>query len=179
MHPFIKLAQESIITYLATGQLLPTPSPLPPQLQPPGAVFVTIYAADGQLRGCRGTITPTELTLADAIIKTAVASAIDDPRFPPMALPETAGMQLKIDLLSPMEPVADISTLNEKIYGVLIQSPSGRRRGLLLPDIEAVQNVPHQLQLVRRKAGMLPDEPADLFRFTVTRFQADTPWEQA
>ncbi len=177
MHPFIKLAQESIITYLATGQFLATPSPLPPALQPPGAVFVTIYSAAGQLRGCRGTITPTEPTLAEAIIKTAVASAVDDPRFPPMTLADTAGMQLKIDLLSPMEPVTDVATLNEKIYGVLIQS--GRRRGLLLPDIDAVLNVPHQLQLVRRKAGLGPNEPAELFRFTVTRFQADTPWEQA
>lgn len=179
MHPFIELAQESIIIYLATGQLLATPSPLPPQLQQPGAVFVTISDANGQLRGCRGTISPTEPTLAEAIIKTAVASATDDPRFPPMTLSETAGMQLKVDLLSPMEPVTDISTLNEKIYGVLIQSQSGRRRGLLLPDIDAVENVPHQLQLVRRKAGMSPDEPAELFRFTVTRFQADTPWEPA
>jgi hypothetical protein len=178
MHPFIKLAQESIINYLATGQLLAAPSPLPPQLQQPGAVFVTIYAAGGQLRGCRGTIVPTEPTLADAIIKTAVASATDDPRFPPMTLAETAAMQLKIDLLSPMEPVADVATLNEKIYGVLIQSPSGQRRGLLLPNIDAVDSVPHQLQLVRRKAGMSPDEPSELFRFTVTRFQADTPWEQ-
>ena len=175
MHPFISLAQESIITYLATGQILATPANLPPSLQEPGAVFVTIFAANGQLRGCRGTIGPTEPTLADAIVKTAVASATDDPRFPSMTLPETSGMQLKIDLLGPMEPITDIAMLDEKIYGVLIQADD--HRGLLLPNIAAVDSVARQLEIVRRKAGLAPNAPAQLFRFTVTRFQADTPWE--
>jgi AmmeMemoRadiSam system protein A len=176
MHYFIMLAQEAIKTYLSTGQVVTPPVKLPACLQTPGAVFVSLHTATGQLRGCRGTLTPTEPTLAEAIIKTAIASATDDPRFPPMLLPEMNGLQIKIDVLSPLEPVTDISLLDEKVYGVVIKA--GSRRAVLLPDIAAVDSVSRQLEMVRRKAGIGFDEPADLFRFTVTRYDALTPWKE-
>lgn len=168
-HPFVILARRAIKTYLATGQISARPEPLPREMLQPGAVFVSLHLANGLLRGCRGTITPTEPTLADAIIKTAVASATDDPRFVPMTLAEMEGLDIKVDVLSPLEAVSDLSELDEKKYGVLIQS--GSRRALLLPDIQAVDSVPRQLELVRKKAGLSPDEPAELYRFTVTRYQ--------
>jgi AMMECR1 domain-containing protein len=86
-----------------------------------------------------------------------------------MTLAEIAGLQVKVDILSPMEPVTDVGALNVRTYGVLIQS--GKRRALLLPDIEMVQSVDQQLALVRRKAGLSPEEPAQLYRFTVIRHQ--------
>ncbi|MBN1219339.1 MAG: AmmeMemoRadiSam system protein A [Anaerolineae bacterium] len=171
MQSFVKLAYQAIELFLRTGQTLSLPDPLPKEMAEPGAVFVSLHTADGQLRGCRGTITPTEPNLAEAIIHTAIASATDDPRFPPMVLSELGGLEIKVDVLSEMEPVSDPSELDEKVYGVLIQA--GYRRALLLPDIAAVDSVPRQLELVRRKAGIGPDEPADLFRFTVTRHTRD------
>lgn len=171
MHPFIALAYEAIAHYLQTGQVIAAPQPLPEDMAQPGAVFVSLHLADGSLRGCRGTIVPTEPNLAEAIIHTAIASATDDPRFVPMCLQELEGLDIKVDVLSPMEPVSDISQLDEKVYGVLIKS--GRRRALLLPDIPMVDSVARQLELVRLKAGLLPDEPAELYRFTVTRYQQD------
>ena len=168
MHSFITLAHNAIASYLQTGEVILPPRPLPENMIEPGAVFVSLHTADGSLRGCRGTITPTEPSLAEAIIRTAIASAVDDPRFPPMALSEMTGLDIKVDVLSPLEPVQDISELDEKIYGVVIKA--GRRRGLLLPDIPAVDSVPRQLELVRRKAGLSASEPAELYRFTVTRY---------
>lgn len=168
-HLFIHLAYQAIETYLKSGQMIAPPQPLPPELKDQGAVFVSLHLADGRLRGCRGTITPTQPNLAEAVIRTAIASATDDPRFPPMTAAELPGLQVKVDVLSPMEPVSDPSQLNEKIYGVLIQS--GYRRALLLPDIPSVDSVPRQLDLVRLKAGLSPTEPAELYRFTVTRYQ--------
>jgi hypothetical protein len=171
-HPFIRLAYQAIETYLTTGQIIAPPRPLPVELAEPGAVFVSLHLADGRLRGCRGTTTPTQPNLAEAIIHTAIASAIDDPRFPPMTAAELPGLQVKVDVLSPMEPVTDPSQLDEKIYGVFIQSDY--RRALLLPDIPSVDSVPRQLELVRLKAGLSPGEPAELFRFTVTRYQEES-----
>ncbi len=171
MHPFIALAFQAIAHYLQTGQIIPTPHPLPEEMAQPGAVFVSLHLADGSLRGCRGTIVPTEPNLAEAIIHTAIASATDDPRFVPMRPHELEGLDIKVDVLSPMEPVSDISQLDEKVYGVLIKSD--RRRALLLPDIPMVDSVARQLELVRHKAGLLPDEPAELYRFTVTRYQQE------
>lgn len=170
-HLFIRLACQAIETYLITGQTIAPPRPLPPELEDQGAVFVSLHLADGRLRGCRGTIAPTQPNLAEAIIHTAIASATDDPRFPPMTAAELPGLQVKVDVLSPMEPVTDLSQLDEKTYGVLIQS--GYNRALLLPDIPAVDSVARQLELVRRKAGLSPAEPAELYRFTVTRYQEE------
>ena len=128
MHPFIALASQAIETYLKTGQQPALPTPLPAELLEPAAVFVSLHLANGRLRGCRGTITPTQPTLAEAIIHTAIASATDDPRFPPMTQMELPGLQVKVDVLSPLQPVTDMSQLDEKVYGVFIQS--GQRRAL-------------------------------------------------
>jgi AmmeMemoRadiSam system protein A len=167
----VALAYQAVETYLKTNQILPPPDPLPPDMAGPGAVFVSLHAADGLLRGCRGTIIPTEPNLATAIIQTAIASATDDPRFPPMTAAELDGLDIKVDVLGELEPVTDVNTqLDEKIYGVVMQS--GWRRALLLPDIESVDSVPRQLEVVRRKAGIGPDEPVELYRFTVTRYKA-------
>jgi AmmeMemoRadiSam system protein A len=169
VHPYIELARQAIETYLATGQIITPPDPMPADMARPGVVFVSLHQADGTLRGCRGTIRPTEPTLAEAIIKTAIASATDDPRFQPVALSEMDGMKLKVDVLSPLEPVTELSQLDEKVYGVLMQS--NQRRALLLPDIAAVDSVSRQLELVRRKAGIGTNEPVELYRFTVTRYE--------
>lgn len=173
MHPIILLAQQSIQKYLEMGQTLAVPADLPPTMREPRAVFVTLHTASGLLRGCRGTLTPTEPTLAEAVIKTAIASATDDPRFPPMTLSEMAGLQIKVDVLSPLEPVTDTRTLDEKIYGVVVQS--GQRRAVLLPNIAGVDSVARQLELVRKKAGIGPNEPVTWYRFTVTRYHANSP----
>lgn len=169
MHPFITLAHRAIEAYLKTGQIIAAPAPLPDNMAVPNPLFVSLHSADGALRGCRGTLTPTQTNLAETIIQTAIASAVDDPRFTPMRPDELEGLDVKIDLLSPMEPVTDINELDEKVYGVLIQA--GQRRALLLPDIPMVDSVSHQLELVRRKAGLSPHEPAQLYRFTVTRYE--------
>lgn len=169
MHPFVELAKQAIETFVKTGQAISVPEPLPAEMAEPGAVFVSLHLPDGQLRGCRGTITPTEENLAQAIIKTAIASAVDDPRFLPLQAAELPGLQVKVDVLSPLEPVSDISELDEKKYGVVIQS--GRRRALLLPDIPVITSVARQLQAVRQKAGLGGSEPAELYRFTVQRYQ--------
>ena len=171
MNSLVALAYQAIETYLTKGQTMSPPDPLPDNMAESRAVFVSLHRDDGMLRGCRGTISPTEPNLAQAIINTAIASATDDPRFPPMSIDELDGLDVKVDVLSDMDPVSDTSELDEKKYGVVIQS--GYRRALLLPDIAAVESVPHQLELVRRKAGIGPDEPVELYRFTVTRYTMD------
>jgi AmmeMemoRadiSam system protein A len=171
VNAYVTLAWQAIENYLKKGQTIPAPDPLPDDMTESRAVFVSLHAAGGMLRGCRGTISPTERNLAEAIINTAIASATDDPRFPPMTPSELDGLDVKVDVLSELEPVKDESELDEKVYGVVIKS--GYRRALLLPDIAVVKNVPHQLELVRRKAGIGPNEPAELYRFTVTRYTMD------
>jgi len=54
-----------------------------------------------------------------------------------------------------------------KKYGVIVSS--GRRRGLLLPDLDGVDTVDEQVAIAMRKAGIREGEPVSLERFEVTR----------
>ncbi len=47
---------------------------------------------------------------------------------------------------------------------------AGVRRGVLLPDLAGVDTVDRQLGIALQKAGIAPDEPYAIERFTVDRF---------
>jgi MEMO1 family protein len=163
--PWVKLAMQAVHTYILSGRVLPVPIPLPPELASRAGVFVSIKKS-GQLRGCIGTFSPTQGTMAQEIIINAIKSASEDPRFPPIAETEFAGLTFSVDVLSEPE-VCTEDQLDPALFGVIVQR--GWRRGLLLPDLEGVESVEEQLAIARRKARIAPDEPVHLQRFTVER----------
>ena len=57
--------------------------------------------------------------------------------------------------------------MDVKRYGVIVSS--GRRRGLLLPDLDGVDTPERQVDIARRKAGIGPNEKVKLQRFEVVR----------
>jgi AMMECR1 domain-containing protein len=59
-----------------------------------------------------------------------------------------------------------IEDLDPKRYGVI--TSSGWRRGLLLPDLEGVEDVMDQVRIAMQKAGIRPDEPCSYERFRST-----------
>ena len=67
----------------------------------------------------------------------------------------------------PSEPVSSLDELDPKVYGVIVSK--GRRRGLLLPDLEGIESPAEQVEIARRKAGIGPDEDIQLERFEVKR----------
>ena len=48
---------------------------------------------------------------------------------------------------------------------------SGYRRGLLLPNIEGIDDVSTQVEIALKKAGIRPDESYELERFEVIRHE--------
>jgi len=72
-------------------------------------------------------------------------------------------------VLTQPEPVEGESQLDPKKYGVIVEA--GRRRGLLLPDLEGVDSVDKQIDICRQKAGISPAEPVRLYRFQVRRYR--------
>lgn len=122
----------------------------------------------GDLRGCIGTFEPTRSNLAEEIVSNAISSCSRDPRFEPVREGELDQLEVSVDVLGEPEPVADESKLDPREYGVIVRS--GRRLGLLLPDLEGVNTVEEQLDIARRKAGIGPREPVELFRFKVRRY---------
>ncbi|MGH9373305.1 MAG: AmmeMemoRadiSam system protein A [Vicinamibacterales bacterium] len=165
----LDLARASI-TANVSGQ-----DPLEPgALELPDAtgVFVTIRRR-GALRGCLGTL-QNRLGLAREVVRCAVDSAKDDPRFPPVAAGELSELELEISVLGPLEaiePRADTFTLG--VHGLVVEA--GVRRGLLLPQV-AIEWGWTAEQFLRQtcvKAGLPPDawqNGARIYRFPAEVF---------
>ncbi|MBM4129018.1 MAG: AmmeMemoRadiSam system protein A [Nitrospira sp.] len=168
MHPIVELAKKSIETYVRESRIIEPPEPLPPEMSERAGVFVCIKK-HGQLRGCIGTITPCQANLAMEVIKNAISSAMQDPRFDFVRMDELEELDYSVDVLSHPQKIEDLNELDPKRYGVIVAS--GGRRGVLLPDLEGVDTVEEQLRITRMKAGILPDEDVEIYRFEVKRYR--------
>src|SRR5438128_675466 len=156
------LGRQAIETYLRTRRLIEPPQPIPLDLQAPSAVFVSLYK-DGELRGCVGSVHPTESTAAHELIRYLVASAVRDPRFEPVRLDEVSTLRIKVQLLDRPEAIADISELNPQTHGIIVRR--GDRQALLLPGIEGIDTPEQQLRAACDKAGISYNAPLELERF--------------
>jgi MEMO1 family protein len=155
------LGRRAIDTYLRTRRLIEPPQPIPLELRAPSAVFVSLYKG-GELRGCVGSVHPTEATAAHELIRYAVASALRDPRFDPVGLDEVGALTIKVQLLDAAEPT-DISGLNPQTHGIIVRA--GDRQALLLPGIEGIDTAEQQLRAACDKAGINRNAPLELERF--------------
>jgi AmmeMemoRadiSam system protein A len=171
-HPLVQLARKTIETYL-TRHTRPSPPQEPtPEMKSRAGAFVTLHR-HGQLRGCIGTIQPTQDNLAQEVIENAIAAATRDPRFPPLGADELADLDVKVDVMGQPEPVDSVADLDPRRYGLIVESARQPwKRGLLLPDLEGIDTAEKQLYWTRyHKAGITdPDEPIKMYRFEVRRY---------
>lgn len=166
-HPLVQLARQTITTYVKEGKKIEPPSKLTPEMKQAAGVFVSLHR-QGQLRGCIGTFRPISDSTAQEIIRNAIESSTQDPRFPPVRPDELADLEISVDVLGEPEAVKSINELDAKKYGVIVKS--GAKRGLLLPDLPGVNTPEEQIAICRRKAWIDDDERIELFRFEVRRF---------
>ena len=96
-----------------------------------------------------------------------MSSGTEDPRFPPVEKEELDTLVYSVDVLGAPEPVSSPGELDVKKYGVIVTK--GRKRGLLLPDLEGVDTVEEQIAIARRKAGIGEEDTVTLERFEVIR----------
>jgi len=167
MHPLVRLAKQTIESYVR-DRTIPRPQELTPEMMESAGVFVSLKVG-GMLRGCIGTFEPTKENVAEEIITNAISSATRDPRFPRVTPGELADLEYSVDVLTAPRPVESEAELDTKRYGVIVKS--GSRRGLLLPDLEGVDTVRHQIEICRSKAGIKPQEQVQLYRFEVKRYR--------
>lgn len=162
----VSLARASLTAAVTGQQALDRVNLSDPALPARAGAFVTLHRG-GELRGCIGTIAPTQPTLALEVARNAVSAALHDPRFSPLTAPELDDLDISVDVLG--EPEAcTIADLDPKRYGVIVSS--GFARGLLLPDLEGVDTVADQVAIATRKAGITPGSAVTLERFTVDRY---------
>jgi len=168
MSPLAKLAENAIETFIKEDKTPQPPPQLTPEMKQKAGVFVSIHKL-GQLRGCIGTFEPQQENVAQETIINAVSAATRDPRFPSVAPSELKDLDYKVDVLTKPKEVASKEQLDPKKYGVIVEC--GFRKGLLLPDLEGVDSVDHQISICCQKAGISPDEPIKLYRFEVKRYK--------
>ena len=165
----VRIAKASLSYLMEHGKVLPAFSePVPAELKQPAGVFVSLKK-QGQLRGCIGTILPTQPDAATEIIRNAVSAATADPRFPRVQPQELAELEISVDILTPPELIESLSELDPRRYGVIVRR--GNRSGLLLPDLDGVDTVAEQVDIACRKAGIHPAEPLEMYRFEVIRYK--------
>ena len=172
--PFVRLARLTVESYLQ-GKDLPDALAF---LAGSGEEFYKVGSRkagafvsikkNGQLRGCIGTIFPTQPSFAEEIKHNAIAAAFQDPRFEPVQVEELPDLVYSVDRLEMPEPVSGPEALDPKKYGVIVRR--GHKTGLLLPDLDGVETVEEQLAIAKQKAGIGRNEEVELERFTVTRY---------
>ncbi len=167
---YIRLARKTIETYILNGKILDLPKNIDQEMTAQKAgVFVSIKE-DGRLRGCIGTIQAVQDSIAEEIIANAVSASTKDPRFSPIEPWELERLSISVDVLGEKEKIASPDQLDPTRYGVIVTK--GRKRGLLLPNLEGIDTVEDQIAIAKRKAGIAEEEPVELERFKVIRHEA-------
>lgn len=166
-HPLVQLARKTIEAYVTKGTIIRPPEQLTEEMRKRAGVFVSLHKF-GELRGCIGTIEPVQANVAEEVIANAISAATRDPRFTPVRPEELPDLEISVDVLTEPEPISSLAELDPKIYGVIVES--GRRRGLLLPDLEGVDTARQQVDIALRKAWINPNERYKMYRFRVVRY---------
>ena len=183
----IRLARNTVKTYLETGKVVKAPENTPNKLFENCGVFVTINSLKGgekKLRGCIGYPYPTS-PLVEAVIDSAVSAATRDPRFYPLSLVELGNVVFEVSVLTPPEAV---EVENPKEYlanikvgedGLIVEK--GFNKGLLLPQVPVEWEWCAEEFLCQCcvKAGLPPDswltKDAKIYKFQAIIFEEETP----
>lgn len=152
----LRIARESIAAVLE-GRSAPSDPPTDdPDLSRPSGAFVSLHTAGGELRGCIGSIAAVA-PLARAVSSSAVNAAFRDPRFFPVRREELPALHIEISVMSPLEPVVDVGTIEVGRDGLIVQRNGNA--GLLLPQVAGERGWDRETFLDQTciKAGLSPD----------------------
>jgi len=121
--------------------------------------FVTLKR-NGRLRSCCGAMSAS-VGLAQAVFHAAIRSAVDDHRFPPVAVSELEFLDLDVWVLHSHQNVTVVGEARRDVVVIGkhgLQIAAGERRGLLLPGVAVEHQLDAEafLQQVCLKAGLPP-----------------------
>ena len=179
----VKTARSAVIEYLKTGKRLSLLENFKSKFSYNSGVFVTLNKA-GDLRGCIGFPTP-ERKLYQSLVDAAIASATEDPRFPPLRYEELSDISFEVTVLTPPEEIGVDNTLEypTKIRvgrdGLIVRWEFGS--GLLLPQVpvEYGWNEEEFLNHTCEKAGAPQDcwkrKSTKILRFEGIVFKETSP----
>ncbi|MCX6764752.1 MAG: AmmeMemoRadiSam system protein A [Candidatus Nealsonbacteria bacterium] len=186
MHPLVLLAKSAIENYIENNKIISIPSDFPKEyLKRKAGVFVTIMKQK-KLRGCIGTYLATKENIAEEVIENAITAATQDHRFGKIKKEELLLLSYVVYILGTPEIITDLKELNPKKYGIIIKNiPSllsekkdaifddwpRAKSGLLLPDLEGIDNSEEQIDIACQKAGIDPErEGITIYKFSAEKY---------
>jgi len=110
---------------------------MPARVREEGASFITL-TIHGNLRGCIGALEPYQPLVLD-VQEHAIAAALEDPRFPPVAPNELDKIDIEISRLTMPKNLAYtdaedlLAKLHPQVDGVILRD--GSRRATFLPQV--------------------------------------------
>ncbi len=127
-----KIARKSIQSLLFHDKkYVPDGSEMSPALKKTYGAFVTLKI-NGNLRGCIGRFISSE-PLYKVVSESAVSSAFEDPRFPPLTKQEYEKTEMEITVLGPLRKIQNINEIILGKTGIYIKK--GSRAGTMLPQV--------------------------------------------
>ena len=163
---YVLLARKTIYEYIKNNKIIDINDIDNELLDNKAGVFVSIHKIN-DLRGCIGTISSTTDCIAKEIINNAISASTKDFRFDPIREDELDYLEINVDVLLEPEIILDKNMLDVKKYGVIVSC--GNKRGLLLPDIDGIDNIDQQIDIAMRKGNIRKDDNYILERFEVIR----------
>jgi len=169
----LKIAKDAVELFVASGETKKIDVKEPMLNQRLGA-FVTLRE-EGELRGCIGRFSPTDIPLYEVVQQMAISAATKDFRFKPVSKGELKSLSYEISVLSPLQRVANPGDIVLRRDGVKIVK--GQNSGVFLPQvaIETGWNFnKFMAELCTQKAGLEPfcwkDKETELYTFTAQVF---------
>jgi uncharacterized protein (TIGR00296 family) len=183
----VKLARKAVEEYLKNGKIISVPKDVSPKLMEHCGVFVTLnsfYQGKKGLRGCIGFPYPTT-SLTRAVIESAINSATQDPRFPPVSIDELDHTVFEVSVLTPPQlvkaekPTDYSSKIKVGQDGLIVER--SYYKGLLLPQVPVEWNWEEEEFLCQccMKAGLSPDswllKDTKIYKFQAIIYEETAP----
>jgi len=164
---FVRWARMILESYVKGEKAPELPAEMDMLSRQKAGAFVSLKK-NGQLRGCIGTISPIYDNLEKEIASNAISAGTRDSRFLSVDEGELNQLTYSVDILGEAEECSR-EDLDPSKYGVIVST--GRKRGLLLPDLEGVDTVDKQLSIALQKGGISPQDNYKIERFEVKRYK--------
>jgi len=183
----VRLARRAVKERLKKGKATEVPKDIPQKLMEHCGVFVTLNSfrhGKRELRGCIGFPYATT-PLARAVIESAINSATQDPRFPPVSFEELDQILFEVSVLTPPQPInvekpQDYpSEIRVGQDGLIVEK--SYYKGLLLPQVPVEWNWDEEEFLCHccLKAGLPPDcwltKGTKIYKFQAIIFEETSP----
>jgi len=175
----VKTARNAVKNYLLKGDT--GNFKFPEKFERKSGVFTTITSfPNNELRGCIGFPEPV-MPLKDALIKSAIYAATEDPRFPPLEKYELEKVIFEVSLLTVPELIKGKIPESVEIGkdGLIVEY--GFYSGLLLPQVATEYSMDQETFLDQTclKAGLSPgcwkNSNVKVYKFQAEIFKEEAP----